>query len=84
MPQSQGGAKEPPAAHDDPLSKLIEQAAEQAKAASPKTSQQMAATQPMRQLSADAPVPAWIWFALGGGLLLVVGVLVLILMMVRL
>ncbi len=84
MPQSLGGAKEPPAAHDDPLSKLIEQAAEQAKAASPKASQQMAATQPMRQLSADAPVPAWIWFALGGGLLLVVGVLVLILMMVRL
>ena len=81
MPQAPGKAA---GAHDDTLSKLIDQAVEQAKAASPKTAQQTAATQPMRQLTSDAPVPAWMWFALGGGLLLVVGTIVAVLMLVRL
>jgi hypothetical protein len=84
-----GGVSQPsespkPAANDDTLSKLIDQAVEQAKATAAKSAQPASAIQPLRQLSAESPVPAWIWFSLGGGLLLVVGVIVLVLLLVRL
>ena len=61
---------------DDSLKNLIEQAVEQVKTSN--SPEHMAATQPVRRYDANSSIPASWWFALGGGILGFVALIMLI------
>lgn len=82
LQKSSASSSSPPGPRDDTLVSLIDRAVEETKSSAPNPDQ-MPGAKEQRQFGPDSAIPTWVWFALGGGVLLVAVVAAVISMLLR-